>query len=104
MKVEIEITGILDEENGRLKLEKNGLCVPHLLMVITALTQMLFNETNEEDPEKTKALLNDIAENPKEELKNQFEAIRIARFKILLIKSFKNIGELVEDEYDERLN
>ena len=103
MKVEIEITGILDEEKQKLELEKNGLCVPHLLMVITTLTQMLFNDMDEEDHEATKALLNDIVEDPEEELKNQFEAIRIARLK-RLIKSLKNIGELVEDEDDERLN
>ena len=103
MKVEIEITGILDEEKQKLELEKNGLCVPHLLMVITTLTQMLFNDMDEEDHEATKALLNDIVEDPEEELKNQFEAIRIARLK-RLIKSLKDIGELVEDEDDERLN
>ena len=103
MKVEIEITGILDEEKQKLELEKNGLCVPHLLMVITALTKMLFNDMDEEDHEKTKALLNDIVEDPEEELKNQFDAIRITRLK-RLIKSFKDIGELVEDEDDERLN
>ena len=103
MKVEIEITGILDEEKQKLELEKNGLCVPHLLMVITALTKMLFNDMDEEDNEKTKALLNDIVEDPEEELKNQFDAIRITRLK-RLIKSFKDIGELVEDEDDERLN
>ena len=103
MKVEIEITGILDEEKQKLELEKNGLCVPHLLMVITALTKMLFNDMDEEDHEATKALLNDIVEDPEEELKNQFDAIRIIRLK-RLIKSFKDIGELVEDEDDERLN
>ena len=103
MKVEIKITGFLDEEKEKLELEKNGLCVPHLLMVITTLTQMLFNDMDEEDHEATKALLNDIVEDPEEELKNQFEAIRIARLK-RLIKSLKDIGELVEDEDDERLN
>ena len=103
MKVEIKITGILDEEKGKLELEKNGLCVPHLLMVITALTKMLFNEMDEEDHEKTKALLNDITENPEDELKQQFEAIRITRLR-RLIKSLKDIGELVECEDDERLN
>ena len=97
MKVEIEITGILDEEKGKLELEKNGLCVPHLLMVITALTQMLFDEMDEEDHEATRRLLKDIAENPEDELKQQFEAIRITRLK-RLIKSLKDIGELVEDE------
>ena len=97
MKVEIEITGILDEEKGKLELEKNGLCVPHLLMVITALTKMLFNEMDEEDHEATRGLLKDIAENPEDELKQQFEAIRITRLK-RLIKSLKDIGEPVEDE------
>ena len=103
MKQDIKIIGVLDEEKGKLELEKNGLCVPHLLIVITALTQMLFNEMEEEDHEKTRGLLKDIAEDPKEELKNQFEAIRITRLK-RLIKSLKDIGELVEDEDDERLN
>ena len=91
MKVEIKITGILDEEKGKLELEKNRLCVPHLLMVITALTKMLFNEMDEEDHKATKRLLNDIAENPEDELKQQFEAIRITRLK-RLIKSLKDIG------------
>ena len=64
---------------------------------------MLQGEVEGERHEKTKALLNDIVEDPKEELKNQFEAIRITRLR-RLIKSLKNIGELVEDEKDERLN
>ena len=102
MKVEIKITGILDEEKEKLELENSGLCVQHLLMVITELSKMVFNEM-EEDHDKTKALLNDIVEDPEEELKNQFEAIRITRFR-RLIKSLKDIGELVEDEDDERLN
>ena len=100
MKHDIKIIGVLDEEKGKLELEKNGLCVPHLLMVITKLTTMLFNEMDEEDHEKTKALLNNIVEDPEEELKNQFEAVRITRLK-RLIKSLKDIVELVEDE---RLN
>ena len=100
MKTEIKIIGVLDEEKEKLELEKNGLCVPHLLIVITALTKMLFNEMGEEDHEKAKALLNDIVEDPEEELKNQFEAIRITRLR-RLIKSLKDIGEPVEDE---RLN
>ena len=103
MKTEIKIIGVLDEEKGKLELEKNGLCVPHLLMVITALIQMLFNDMDEEDHEKTKDLLNDIVENPEDELKQQFEAIRITRLR-RLIKSLKDIAEIVEDEDDERLN
>ena len=103
MKVEIEITGILDEEKGKLELEKNGLCVQHLLMVITSLTKMLFSEIDEEDHEAMRRILKDIAENTEDELKQQFEAIRITRLK-RLIKSLKDIGELVEDEDDERLN
>jgi hypothetical protein len=93
----------LDEEKGKLELEKNGLCVPHLLMVITALIKMLFNDMDEEDHEEMKGLLNDIVEDQEEELKNQFEAIRITRPKIL-INSLKGIVELVEDEDEERLN
>lgn len=93
MKVQIKITGILDEEKGKLELEKNGLCVPHLLMVITELTKMLFNDMDEEDIEATRGLLKDIAENPGDELKEQFEAIRITRLK-RLIKSLKDIGDL----------
>ena len=103
MKTEIKIIGVLDEEKEKLELEKNGLCVPYLFIVITELIKMLFNEMDEEDHEKAKALLNDIAENPEDELKQQFEAIRITRLR-RLIKSLKNIGELVEDEDDERLN
>ena len=103
MKQDIKIIGILDEEKEMLKLEKNGLCVPHLLMVITELIKMLFNDMDEEEHEKTKVLLNDIVEDPEEELKNQFNAIRITRLK-RLIKSLKDIGELVEDEDNERLN
>ncbi len=103
MKTKIKITGVLDEEKEKLELEKNGLCVLHLMMVITALTKMLFNDMDEEDHEKTKVLLNDIVEDPEEELKNQFKAIRITRLR-RLIKSLKDIGELVEDERDERLN
>ena len=103
MKVEIKITGILDEEKEKLELKNNGLCVPHLLMVITELTKMLFNDMDEEDHEATRGLLKDIAENPEDELKQQFEAIRITRLR-RLIKSLKDISELVEDEDDERLN
>ena len=103
MKQDIKIIGVLDEEKGKLELEKNGLCVPHLLMVITELTKMLFNDMDEEDHEATRGLLKDIAENPEDELKQQFEAIRITRLR-RLIKSLKDISELVEDEDDERLN
>ena len=103
MKQDIKIIGVIDEEKGKLELEKYGLCVPHLLMVITELTQMLFDEMDEEDHEKTRGLLKDIVEDPGEELKNQFKAIRLTRLK-RLIESLKDIGELVEDEDDERLN
>lgn len=102
MKVEIEITGILNEEEGKLELEKNGLCVPHLIMTITELTKMLYNDLDEEDIEKVKGFLKDIAENPEEELKSQFEAIRIHRLH-KLIRSLANLGEIIEDE-DDQLN
>ena len=62
MKKEIKITGILDEEKGTLELSKNGLSVPHLVMTITALTQMLFNDMDEEDHDTMRKLLKDIAE------------------------------------------
>lgn len=88
MKTEIKIEGILDEEEGTLEISKNGLNVQHLVMVITALTKMLFNDMDEEDHETMRKLLNDIAEDPEEELKNQFGAIRISK----LFKSLRVLG------------
>lgn len=99
MKTEIKIEGILDEEKGTLELSKNGLSVPHLVMTITALTKMLFNDMDEEDHDTMQKLLKDIAEDPEEELKKQFEAIRIAK----LLKSLKKLGEVLDDE-DKPLN
>lgn len=88
MKKDIKITGILDEEEGTLELENNGLSVPHLVMAITALTQMLFNDMDEEGRDTMRNFLKDIAEDPEEELKKQFEAIRVAK----LLKSLKELG------------
>lgn len=101
MKTRIKIEGILDEEKGTLELSKSGLSVPHLVMTITALTQMLFNDMDEEDHDTMRKLLKDIAEDPEEELKKQFEAIRVAK----LLKSLRELGEVLEDdEDDEYLN
>lgn len=69
-------------------------------MAITALTKMLFNGMDEEDHDTMKKLLNDIAEDPEEELKKQFEAIRIAK----LLKSLRELGEVLEDDEDEPLD
>lgn len=100
MKKEIKITGILDEEKGTLELSKNGLSVPHLVMTITALTQMLFNDMDEEDHDTMRKLLKDIAENPEDELKKQFEAIRVAK----LLKSLRELGEVLDEDEDKPLN
>lgn len=99
MRKDITIVGVLDEEKGTLELSKNGLSVPHLAMTITALTKMLFNDMDEEDHDTMQKLLKDIAEDPEEELKKQFEAIRIAK----LLKSLKKLGEVLDDE-DKPLN
>lgn len=99
MRKDITIVGVLDEEKGTLELSKNGLSVPHLVMTITALTKMLFNDMDEEDHDTMQKLLNDIAEDPEEELKKQFETIRIAK----LLKSLKKLGEVLDDE-DKPLN
>lgn len=98
MKTRIKIEGIIDEEKGELGLNKSGLSVPHLVMTVTALTKMLFNDMDEEDHEVMRKLLKDIAEDPEEELKKQFEAIRVAK----LLKSLRELGEVLED--DEYLN
>jgi hypothetical protein len=100
MKKDITILGVLDEEKGKLELSKNGLSVPHLVMTITALTKMLFNDMDEEDHDTMRKLLNDIAEDPEEELKKQFEAIRISR----LLKSLRELGEVLEDDEDGAVN
>ena len=68
-------------------------------MAVTALTKMLFNDMDEEDHETMRKLLNDIAENPGEELRKQFEAIRVAK----LLKSLKELVEVLDDE-DKPLN
>ena len=101
MKESITIVGTIDEEKGEIKLSKHGLDVPHLIMTITELTKMLFNDLDEEDIKKVKGLLKDIAENPEEELKNQFLAIRVQRL-TRLIRSLKELGEVIED--DEKVN
>lgn len=101
MKKDIKITGIIDEEKGTLELSKHGLSVPHLVMTITALTKMLFNDMDEEDHEVMRKLLKDIAEDPEEELKRQFKAIRLSK----LLKSLRELGEVLDDdEDDEYLN
>lgn len=100
MKKDIKIEGILDEEEGTLELSKNGLSVPHLVMVISALTKMLFNDMDEEDHDTMKDLLRDIAEDPEEELKKQFEAIRISR----LLRELKKLGLIVEEESNKKAN
>lgn len=84
-------------DNGYLI--ENGLNVPHLVMTITALTKMLFNDMDEEDHDTIRKLLKDIAENTEDELKKQFEAIRLSK----LIRALRELGELVEDE-DEKVN
>lgn len=101
MKKCITIAGVIDEEEGKINLSKHDLSVPHLIMTITELTKMLYNDLDEEDIEKVKGFLKDIAENPEDELKQQFEAIRIYRLK-RMIRSLKKLGEVIED--DERLN
>lgn len=100
MKTRIKIEGILDEEKGELGLSENGLSVPHLVMTITALTKMLFNDMDEEDHDTMRKLLKDIAEDPEGELKKQFEAIRVAK----LLKSLRELGEVLDDDEDEPLN
>ena len=101
MKTRIKIEGISDEEKGELRLNKSSLSVLHLVIAITALTKMLFNDMDEEDHEVMRKLLKDIAEDPEEELKKQFEAIRVAK----LLKSLRELGEVLEDdEEDEYLN
>ena len=101
MKKCITIVGTIDEEKGEIKLSKHGLDVPHLIITITALTQILYNDLEKEDIDTVKGFLKDISENPEEELKSQFNAIRIYRLK-KLIRSLNGIGEAIED--DERLN
>lgn len=100
MKTRIKIEGILDEEKGTLELSKNCLSAPHLVMTITALTKMLFNDMDEEDHDTMKELLKDIAEDPEEGLRKQFEAIRIAK----LLKSLRELVEVLDDEDDDAVN
>ena len=97
MKQDIKIIGVIDEEKGEIKLSKHGLDVPHLIMTITELTQMLFNDMDEEDHDAMKKLLKGIAENPTEELKKQFKAIRVSR----LLRVLKDIVEFSEDDEDD---
>ena len=101
MKKCVTIVGTIDEEKGEIKLSKHGLDVPHLIMTITELTKMLFNDLDEEDHDAMCKLLKNIAENPEEELKNQFLAIRVQRL-TRLIRSLKELGEVIED--DEKVN
>lgn len=100
MKTRIKIEGILDEEKGTLGLNKNGLNVLHLVMTITALTKMLFNNLDEKNHDTMRKLLKDIAEDPEEELKKQFETIRISK----LLKSLRELGEVLDDDEDAPLN
>lgn len=100
MKKDITIVGMIDEEEETIKLSKHGLSVPHLVMVITELTKMLFNEADEEDAEALKEILGDIAEDPEKELKKQFEAIRLSR----LLKGLKDLGFIVEEDKSKKIN
>ena len=55
---------------------------------------------DEEDHDTMRKLLNDIAEDPEEELKKQFEAIRVAK----LLKSLRELGEVLDDDEDGAVN
>lgn len=86
MKKNINITGIVDTEKKELKLDKNGMGVPELVMTITELIQMLYNCIDKEDVEDTKQIIKDISDNPEEELAQQFRAVRVAE----VVKEFLN--------------
>ena len=78
MKKNINITGFVDTDKKELKLNKNGVGVPELVMTITGLVQMLYNCIDKEDVEDTKQIIKDISDNPEEELEEQFRAVRVA--------------------------
>ncbi len=85
MKKDIKITGSVDTDKKELKLNKNGMGVPELVMAITGLVQMLYNCIDKEDVEDTKQIIKGISDNPEEELKEQFRVVRIAEvFKEIL--------------------
>lgn len=85
MKKKINITGFVDTDKKELELNKNGMGVPELVMTITGLIQLLYNCIDKEDVEDTKQIIKDISDNPEEELKEQFRAVRIAEvFKEIL--------------------
>lgn len=78
MKKNINVTGFVNTDKRELKLNKNGMGVSELVMTITGLVQMLYNCIDEEDLEDTKQIIKDISDNPKEELEQQFRAVRVA--------------------------
>lgn len=65
-----------------------------------AIAMHVDNDMDEEDHDTMRKVLNDIAEDLEEELRKQFEAIRIAK----LLKSLRELGEVLDDEDDDAVN
>lgn len=100
MKKNINITGYIDVAERKIELDKNGLSVPYLMMVITGLIQLLYNCMDEGDRDKAKDILNDISDNPTEELKSQMEAVQLAT----LLRGLKDLGLVGSEEKEDKVN
>lgn len=100
MKKEVNIKGYIDVAEKKIELDKNGLSVPYLMMTITGLIQLLYNCMDEEDRDKARDILKDIADNPTEELKSQFEAVQLAT----LLRGLKDLGLCGSEEKENKVN
>lgn len=100
MKQSINITGSIDTEEYKIKLDKHGLKVPYLVMAITSLIEMAYKAVDEEDKEAVHDVLKEVIENPKAELKKQFQAIEI----VDLLESIGLSKEVIKDEKNEKVN
>lgn len=90
----IKIEGYIDTDRKKVELEKDGLDVPNLIIVITALINSLYEEAKEEDGETINSVLHDVVDNPKCELEKQFDALELA----MLLRGLAHIGMIKERE------
>lgn len=100
MKQNINITGSIDTEEYKIKIDKHGLKVPYLIMAITSLIEMTYRAVDEEDKEAVHDVLKEVIEDPKAELKKQFQAIEI----VDLLESIGLSMEAIENDEDEKVN
>ena len=90
----IDITGYINADKKEVEIDKHGLDVPNQIITITALIASLYEDAKEEDKEAINKVLHDIADNPKDEILKQFEALKLAN----LLRGLAHLGIIEEKE------